>query len=109
MTLAFSFSNSLTTLISIQTFPIGLKYVDNDLDKTIAAGIPTMDINNKQIWIIVIIADTIPKGIEEADKKKNKGSLGTNLMKTGCSIMVLQLAVVWLIVIGIIVYVLYTA
>ena len=55
------------------------------------------------------LEEAIAKGIEEADKKKNKGSLGTNLMKTGCSIMVLQLAVVWLIVIGIIVYVLYTA
>lgn len=52
------------------------------------------------------LAEAVAKGIEEA-KKKNTGGLGANLMKAGCSIMVFQFALVWLIVIAIIFYVLF--
>tara|TARA_B100001121_G_C18342049_1_gene458405 strand:- start:94 stop:432 length:339 start_codon:yes stop_codon:yes gene_type:complete len=54
------------------------------------------------------LAAAVAKGIEEA-KKKNTFGLGGNLMKAGCSIMVFQFAVVWLIVIAIIFYVLFAA
>ena len=53
------------------------------------------------------LAQAIEKGITEA-KKKNTDSFGVKMMKGGCAIMVFQFAVVWLIVIAIIFYVLFS-
>ena len=52
------------------------------------------------------LTEAIEKGITEA-KKKDTDSFGVKMMKGGCAIMAFQFAVVWLIVIGIIAYILY--